>query len=103
MIKPLNNHCLIELIDENEGVIGSSDENFQKGILVDYRLLGEHLTASTGHTITGSILNAVGDILSHSKGKVVYWQEYADSGSKFKQDGKDYVLIPFYRIIGYEK
>lgn len=101
MIKPLNNHCLIEVIDENEGLVGATDENVQKGILKDFAYSNHHLTTSTGYLING-IQDINKEILA-MRDTVVYWQEYADSGSKFTQDGKEYVLIPFYRIIGYEE
>lgn len=98
MIKPLNNNCLIEVIDEYEGVIRNTDqENVQKGVLCSFRFEPYHLTASTGFRIE--------DMIDMKKldGKTVYWQEYADAGSKFEIDGKKYVLVPFYRLIGFEE
>lgn len=104
MIKPLNNNCLIEVIDENEGLVGGSTENVQKGVLRDYLLTTYHLTASAGYNIGDSIdMGKLSDHISGMKDKTVYWQEYADSGSKFDIDGKQYVLVPFYRLIGFEE
>lgn len=103
MIKPLNNNCLIEIIDENDGIIsGNSDQNVQKGKLLDYVLTSWHLTASTGFSLGDDIFQ-VAEALKKQVNKTVYWQEYADSGSKFTIDGKDYVLVPFYRLIGFEE
>lgn len=105
MIKPLNNHCLIEVIDENEGLVGATNENVQKGTLLNVKFTPFHLTTSTGFEIGEGSVTDIKDVFIDGKliGKTVYWQEYADSGSKFTQDGKEYVLIPFYRIIGYEE
>lgn len=100
MIQPLNNCVLIEVMDDNEGLITSADENVQKGKLLSGQLIPDHLTASTGYLINN--IEVYAEDIDKLVGKIVYWQEYADSGSKFKQDGKDYVLVPFYRLIGWE-
>lgn len=100
-IKPLNNMCLIEVIDDYEGVIRNTEnENVQKGVFVDYAYVPDHLTASTGYRITDDDLIAE---MAELIGKTVYWQELADAGSKFTVEGKRYVLVPFYRLIGYEE
>jgi co-chaperonin GroES (HSP10) len=98
VIKPLNNHCLVELINDHEGLIGVSDENVQKGVLISAELTQDHLTVSTGYRITQ--IENIAIALDEKAGKVVYWQEYADAGSKFMIDGKQYALVPFYRLIG---
>jgi hypothetical protein len=101
IIKPLNNSCLIEVIDEYDGIVGSDKvENVQKGVLRDYFIVDDHITASAGYKIEDADWHR--GVLSKMKGKTVYWQEYADSGSKFTIDGKQYVLVPFYRLIGWE-
>lgn len=102
MIRPLNNHCLIEVIDEYEGIMGATTDNVQKGVLRDFKLSKEHLTASVGYSLNWSI-ETEREELKPMLGKVVYWQEYADIGSKFNIDGKEYVLVPFYRLIGVEE
>jgi hypothetical protein len=101
MIEPMYNNCLIEVIDEFDGVLGSSSENVQKGILRDFKLTKDHLTASTGYSLNWSVEYETE--LKSLIGKTVYWQEYADAGSKFVVDGKDYVIVPFYRLIAKEK
>src|ERR1700755_3010167 len=102
MIKPFNNHCLIEVIDDYDGVIRNTEqENVQKGVLRDYTLNADHLTASTGYLISN--IEDQHDFLSTKVDKTVYWQEYADAGSKFTVEGKKYVLVPFYRLIGFEE
>jgi hypothetical protein len=101
VIKPLFNNCLIEVVNEYEGIVGSDkNENVQKGVLRNYTLVKDHLTASTGYSVEGYIEYA--EELNKLKDKVVYWQEYADSGSKFDIAGKQYVLVPFYRLLGFD-
>jgi hypothetical protein len=102
MIAPLNNNCLVEIIDDNDGLYsGTADENVQKGVLRDFYLIDDHITASAGYQIchTAKYKDKLADLI----GKVVYWQEYADAGSKFEIDGKQYALVPFYRLIGFEE
>lgn len=102
MIKPLNNSCLVEIIDDNEGLYaGNNDENVQKGVLLEGGLNRYHLTASTGFDLGGT--EDISELMDHLQGKTVYWQEYADVGSKFEQDGKKYALVPWYRLIGYDE
>lgn len=102
MIRPLNNNCLIEVIDEYDGIVGSNKaENVQKGILRDYKLEADHMTASTGYRLYDGT-EKHGKQLKAMIGSTVYWQEYADAGSKFDVDGKQFVLVPFYRLIGFE-
>lgn len=103
MIKPLHNCVLIEVLNEFEGLVGATDENMQCGKLMSFQLIADHLTASAGYHIDPSAIKDYSEQLNNLGGKIVYWQEYADSGSKFKHRGKEYVLIPFYRIIGFEE
>lgn len=102
MIQPLNNHCLIEVIDEYEGVLrDTSNENVQKGILRRANFFTYHLTTSTGLRMED--MEDIQAIYKPMLDSVVYWQEYADAGAKFTIDGKQYVLVPFYRLIGVEE
>jgi hypothetical protein len=101
MIKPLFNSVLIEVVNEYDGILGATTDNVQKGVLRDYDLIRDHLTASTGY---GIIEDPNYEAQLHNMlGKTVYWQEYADAGAKFRIDDKDYVLVPFYRLIGFEE
>jgi hypothetical protein len=102
MIKPLNNHLLVEVIDEHSAVhYDKTDEQYQKGRVLGYHFDLNHLTTSTGYTIAGFELlsKEYGELMD----KVVYWGQYADSGQVFEQDGKKLALIPFYRLVGYEE
>lgn len=102
MIKPLNNNCLIEVIDDYAGVIRNTEqENVQKGVLREANFFSYHLTASTGLLMTG--MEEIQEMYKPMLDKTVYWQEYADAGSKFEIEGKKYVLVPFYRLIGFEE
>lgn len=102
MIRPLNNNCLIEVIDDYAGVIRNTEnENVQKGVLRDFCLTSYHLTASTGFKMDD--IESVDKFYAKRIDKTVYWQEYADAGSKFDVEGKKYVLVPFYRLIGFEE
>lgn len=101
MIKPLNNMCLIEVIDEFDGIIrNSADEQVQKGVLRAAEFVECHLTASTGYTIPK--LQEHADAFTKLVGKVVYWEQYADTGKQFDIAGKRYTLVPFYRLIGFD-
>lgn len=102
MIIPLNNHCLVEVIDEYSGIHRTeTDQQFQKGKLLDYGLTPDHLTTSTGYRLEN--IEAIKTALDQFKGKIVYWAQYADSGQVFTVDEKQYALIPFYRLIGVEE
>lgn len=101
MIKPLNNHCLIEVTNEYDGLVGGSTDDVQSGVLRDAYLIDHHLTASAGYLIRG--IDIIAKDIENWLDKTVYWQEYADMGSKFTIEGKNYVLVPFYRLIGFEE
>lgn len=102
MLKPLFNNVMIELIDDFAGIQrADGNEQLQKGVLVEFQLISDHLTASTGHEIQG--IEVYTEELRKMIGKVVYYQEYADSGSVIEYDGKKYAMVPFYRLIGFEE
>lgn len=104
MIKPLNNHCFVEVIRENSSVLrNETDPQYQQGKLVSYGLMQQHITVSTGHDITPGGLEDTAKWLDKMIGKTVYWQQYADSGQVFDINNKKYALIPFYRLVGVEE
>lgn len=104
MIKPFMNNCLIEIIREDDG-ISRADENEtkNKGTLLDFSIAPFHLTASSGYQITDNEFEKIGFRLTQSKGKMVRWEEFAEGGQTFEEDGKSYALIPWWRIIGIEE
>lgn len=101
MITPFGNYAKIEVVDEFKGLV-RNDPNEQKhmGILRDCTVSPFHLTESGGFRIDD--VAPIATDLTALIGKVVYYQEHADSGRKFTEDGVDYVMIPWYRIYGYE-
>lgn len=100
---PLNNNCLVEILDEYEGIYrDSTEESVQKGRLISYYVFAFHITASSTLSFSDAEVRAISDWLDDMKGKIVYWQEFADSGQKFEQDGKKYALVPFWRLTAFE-
>ena len=101
-IQPLFNHCLVEIIDDFAGVIkADNNDGVQKGILRDAWLTSDHVTASTGYEIKD--LEEHAHILEYMRGKVVFWQQYAEAGNAINHDDKKYLLIPYYRLIACEE
>lgn len=100
MIKPVNNQCLIEVIDEYAGLSHSGGQE-QRGIVRDVNFTPIHLTASTGLLLPEKLRDDIKlDLLV---GQTVRYALYADADSlKFAEDDKEYVLIPWYRILGIE-
>lgn len=102
MIQPVNNQCLIEVIDEFSILAHSGGEQ-QRGIVRAVSVAGQHITASAAISFS---VEEERDKLVEVKawiGKTVRYALYADAdSSKFTEDGKDYVLIPWYRILGIE-
>lgn len=97
---PTNNNVLIEIINEYEGVARAGDSEIpNRGYLRDIAVSSYHLTASAGVQIDRK---AIFEYWSKYLDKVVRWEEYADSGQRFKQDGKEYALIPWWRITAIE-
>lgn len=104
MLKPLNNHCKIEIMDDYAGIVrDKADEQTHKGVLRDFALSSQHLTTSTGHAIDLSFIDVMEGELNSWLGKVVYYGEYADTGQVIKEDGKQYAIVPWYRLIGVEE
>lgn len=97
---PLNNNVLIEVTREYEGV-SRSDENevLKSGVLIDYSLSGYHLTASAGLLIPPAHLTILEHQLNSMVGKTVRWEEFAEGGQTFVEEGKTFALIPFWRLI----
>lgn len=102
MIRPLFNMCKIEIIDDYAGVIrNTGEEQVQKGVLRDYALMSDHLTASVGYRLSDPA--GVYDQVVSLVGKVVHYAQYADSGQVIEEDGKKYAFVPFYRLIAAEE
>lgn len=100
LTKPLNNNVLIEVTKEYAAV-SRSDENevLKSGILRDYSLSGYHLTASAALLIPPAHLTILATQLDSMIGKTVRWEEFAEGGQTYEDDGKTYAIIPFWRLI----
>lgn len=102
--KPLNNNVLIEVMTEHSGVSQASSDgspvtmNFGK--LIDFAVFSYHMTASVFGVIEEAEI--IKKTLSTMKGKIVRWEEFAEGGQTFEEDGKTYALIPWWRLIGYK-
>lgn len=104
MIQPFGNFAKIEVIEEYAGIVrNDASEQQHKGILRAATVAQDHLTESGGFTMAPENTAMYADKLAQLSGKVVYYQEYADSGRKFEEAGRKFVMIPWYRIYGYEE
>jgi co-chaperonin GroES (HSP10) len=102
-IKPINNHCILEICDEYAGIIRDTEnENTNKGILISHQLTQLHITASNSLILPAENLAVLDKELTALQGSVVYYQEYADSGKKFKVGDKQYVQVFFWQLTGFE-
>lgn len=102
--RPFMNNCLIEVIREDDGV-SRTDENETKnrGRVIDISVSGLHLTASSSMEFTDEMYGAISTRIQTLVGKVVRWEEFAEGGQTFEENGKTYALIPWWRIISYEE
>ena len=100
--KPLNNNVLIEVLRDDDGV-SRADENeslkYGKVVAVSYSRY--HITASSFGEVSDNFIHALKDTLV--VGSIVRWEEFAEGGQTFKEDGKTYALIPFWRLISIEE
>ena len=100
-IQPLFIHCQVEIVDDYDSVIGSKNEDIQKGILLDAWLCSYRITSSTCYEIQDVEEHA--EILKDMTNKIVFWQQYAEAGNAITHDGHKYLLIPYYRLIACEE
>lgn len=100
MTKSLNNNVLIEVTKEYASV-SRSDENetLKSGIVISYSLSPVHLTASSGLILDVQTITTLGHTLDDLIGKTVRWEEFAEGGQTFDEDGKTYASLPFWRLI----
>jgi hypothetical protein len=97
---PLMNNVLIEVQRDYDGV-SRADENevMQYGILQDYSVAAVHITASAALEFSIEFIEHKNYELKKSLGKSVRWEQYAEGGQTFEEDGKTYALIPWWRLI----
>ena len=102
--KPLGNNVLVELLREYEGISREDTEGeMQRGIVRDVSLSPFHLTASSAFMFESERWDSMLEDLQKYIGKVVRWEQYAEGGQTFQDDGKTYALIPWWRLIGIEE
>lgn len=102
MIIPVNNQCLIEVLDEFSGLAHSRRDE-QKGIVRAVAVDGLHLTASTGLELSPDMYVKAYEVVHNWVGKTVRYALYADAdSSSWQEDGKTWVLVPWYRVLGVE-
>ena len=103
MNRPLNNYVLVELQREYAGVSrAESEDELKTGILRDYSISKVHLTASSAARFDTDIIESLELMLKGMLGKTVRWEQFAEGGQTFIEDGKTYALIPWWRLISVE-
>lgn len=100
--KPLNNNVLIEVMLENSVVSRAEEtDSLQFGKVIETAVSPFHITASSFGVITSQF--AIDTINKLHAGVIVRWEEFAEGGQTFKEDGKTYALVPWWRLISYEE
>lgn len=98
--KPLGNNCLIEVLKDYEGVSRFDENESQSyGRLINANIQRYHVTASTAIRFDNDFMADVKNGLMAFKGKIVRWEQFAEGGQTFEEDGKTYALIPWWRLI----
>jgi len=101
--RPLNNNVLIEVIREDDGVSRTDEnESLKQGRVISVAVSKYHLTASAAINFQMDKHSILADI-NTLIGKIVRWEEYAEGGQTFEEDGKTYALVPWWRLISYEE
>lgn len=99
--KPLNNNVLVEVQRDYDGVSRTDDmESMKFGKLIDFSVANYHFTASAGAILDERLVGSVREQLTSLIGETVRWEELAEGGQTFVEDGKTYALIPWWRLIG---
>jgi len=99
--RPLNNNVLIEVMRDDDGVSRTDEsESMKYGRLVAVSVTGVHMTASSFGRFDR---DPAYEAWSSRIGSIVRWEEYAEGGQTFEEDGKTFALIPWWRLIGYEE
>ncbi len=101
---PFMNNCLIEVIREDDGVSRTDDnETRNRGKVISVAVSGVHLTASAAIEFDADKFVGIDTMVCTLVGKIVRWEEFAEGGQTFEENGKTYALIPWWRIISYEE
>lgn len=96
--KPFNNNVLVEVQRDYDGVSRTDDmESMKFGKLISTSVSQYHITASAFGEITKSFADELQSKLKI--GSIVRWEEFAEGGQTFEEDGKTYALVPWWRLI----
>lgn len=99
---PLNNNVLIEVMRDNDVVSRADDtESLQFGKIIEVGMSTYHVTASSFGEFSDSFIQLIKKRLL--PGGIVRWEEFAEGGQTFKEDGKTFALVPWWRLISYEE
>lgn len=99
---PLNNNVLIEVMREDDGVSRTDDnESLKFGRIISVSVSQYHVTASSFGEFNSVFIKSVVEMLK--SGCIVRWEEFAEGGQTFEEDGKTYALVPFWRLISIEE
>jgi hypothetical protein len=102
--KPTVNNALIEVMRDDDGVSRTDETEVMKyGRLVNWSMFEYHITASSGIELSEVFRNRMEIYLNNMIGKIVRWEEYAEGGQTFEEDGKTYALVPWWRLISFEE
>lgn len=100
--RPLGNNVLIEVQREYDGVSRADEnESLKVGRVVNYRVFGYHLTASAAIKFEDGFAKEMAMQLDELIGELVRWEEFAEGGQTFTEDGKLYALVPWWRLISF--
>ncbi len=100
--KPFMNNVLIEVMRDDDGVSRADEnESLKYGKVINVSISNYHLTASSFGEINSDYQLDIIKLLS--PGTIVRWEEFAEGGQTFEEDGKTYALVPWWRIISYEE
>lgn len=102
--KPLNNLALIEVLRDDDGVSRTdATESMRYGLLVEAHMEPYHLTASSAIQFDQAYIACKQEEFKTNQGKIVRWEEFAEAGQTFEEDGKTYALVPWWRLTSYEE
>lgn len=104
LTKPFMNNVLIEVLRDDDGVSRADDnESLQFGKVIEVSFSRFHITASSFGDFDMSKAEFTQFAQNLKTGTIVRWEEFAEGGQTFKEDGKTYALIPWWRLISYEE
>lgn len=111
MIKPFNDHLLVELetsqwVAANTNNDGEQDPSAGTGIVIDipdtFGWLSSYTWIAEASVFDNQAIRHMRDMMKDLKGKRVYFEQRAEIGNVIEQDGKKYAVIKLSKITGVE-